>query len=368
MKPIADEQKLPEDINDTYLERDQTTEITLTTGKFTKLMSITRWLVAFVIAFSLGLGSGYLHWGQNSIQNPVQEAAQLSPRSDQPGNQSASLSSRSQEESVSNTGSGQDNLNDLVQQINPPGGYAIPIAYGDIGPQLLAAGAIDFKQFQQVYEQAGQPLTNVQNSVLQDGSDAEIVISQDSAYFLLNFFWALGLANENPILTEGPIVEYSEGQIERFASTGGWTIATKPITDVYASAQILPLSPAQQMRVDEVAQGVYRPCCNNPTHFPDCNHGMAMLGMLELMASQDATVEQMFEAAKYVNAYWFPQQTLEIALFHKTGQNLDFSEVPAQQVVGPTFSSGSGFQAVHQWLTENNVLEGSSGSGSSCGV
>lgn len=164
------------------------------------------------------------------------------------------------------------------------------------------------------------------------------------------------------------MVEYSEGQIERFASTGGWSIAAKPITELYASAKILPLSVEQQKRVDEVAQGVYRPCCNNPTNFPDCNHGMAMLGMLELLAFNGASEDEMFEAAKYANAYWFPQQTLEIALLHKSTQGLNFSELNSREVVGPNFSSGSGFQAVHQWLTENGVLAGSSGSGNSCGV
>ena len=307
-------------------------------------------------------------WGRAPIQIQVQEAAQSNPISEPLGDQSPALSSRTQEEVESNTGSGQKELNDLIQQINPPGGYALPITYGDIGPQLLAAGAINYDRYQQVYEQAGQPLTAAQQTILQDGSDAQIVINQESAYFLLNFFWAFGLTNQNPVLTEGPMMQKGEDQIGRFASTGGWTIGTKQATDLYASKAIITLSPEQQTRLEEVASAVYRPCCNNPTIFPDCNHGMAMLGLLELLAFQDATVDKMFEAAKYVNAYWFPQQTLEIALFHKTGQDLDFSKVDSQEVVGPTFSSGSGFQAVHQWLTENGVLEGTSGSGSSCGV
>ena len=31
---------------------------------------------------------------------------------------------------------------------------------------------------------------------------------------------------------------------------------------------------------NKIAKGIYRPCCNNSTYFPDCNHGMAMLGLL----------------------------------------------------------------------------------------
>ena len=38
--------------------------------------------------------------------------------------------------------------------------------------------------------------------------------------------------------------------------------------------------------VEEIAGNIYRPCCGNSTAFPDCNHGMAMLGLIELMVSQ----------------------------------------------------------------------------------
>jgi hypothetical protein len=52
-----------------------------------------------------------------------------------------------------------------------------------------------------------------------------VVFNQQTAYFLLNFFWAVGLSNKNPILDSGPIQEYSQGKIENFASTGGWSLA-----------------------------------------------------------------------------------------------------------------------------------------------
>jgi hypothetical protein len=95
---------------------------------------------------------------------------------------------------------------------------------------------------------------------------------------------------------------------------------------------------------------------------------MAMLGLLELMASQGASVDEMFQAAKYVNAYWFPQQTLELALAYKVAKNLDFDKADARQVVGRSMSSGSGFQAIHQWLAQNGQLEQVPQSGGSCAV
>ena len=193
-------------------------------------------------------------------------------------------------------------------------------------------------------------------AILRDGSDKEIVINAKNAHFLLNFFWAVGLANKNSILTEGPMVAYSNGQIEGFASTGGWGLATKPVTEIYASMDFILLTSEQQKLVQEVAEQIYRPCCNNHTAFPDCNHGMAMLGIFELMASQGASAEEMFEAAKYINAYWFPQQTLETAIYLQLNEDVNFANADARLVVSEKFSSASGAGMVRENLLAVEVL------------
>jgi len=254
----------------------------------------------------------------------------------------------------------------LYEEINPKDGYNLSISYGDLGPQLLASGVISYDAFAAIYENAGSPLSAEQIEILKNGSDHEIVINAQNAYYLLNFFWAVGLANRNVILTEGPMVQNSDGKFENFASTGGWSLATEPITDLYASLDLIPLTEEQQKLVEQVAQGVYRPCCDNPTHFPDCNHGMAMLGILELMASQGATADQMFEAAKYVNAYWFPQQTLEAAVYLKANQGIDFAEADPRLIVGKSMSSASGSKRVHGDLQSKGLLQQAPGQGGSC--
>jgi len=291
------------------------------------------WIVVVVATFFLGLGSGYLKWGQD-------ETAELKQ---------------------------QKELTELYEQVNPADGYALPVSYGNLGPQLVQAAVIDYATLTSVMTSSGDPLSDHQMEILKKGSDEQIVITAKNAHFLLNFFWAVGLVNRNSILTEGPIVQYSNGQIDRFASTGGWTLATKPVTELYASLDLISLTPEQQARVEEVAMGVYRPCCNNHTLFPDCNHGMAMLGLLELMASQNASLEEMFAAAKYVNAYWFPQQTLETALYLKSSEGTDFADADAKLVVSNKFSSASGAGMVHEALQTNGLLKQQTpGQGNSC--
>ena len=286
-----------------------------------------------VLVFGSGLGSGYLLWGRDGTNHTASNASSA-----------------------------------RINAINPKEGFKIQVKYGDIGPKLLAAGAIDLNAFEQLYQKSGQPLSNQEIEILSKGSQNQIVITRENARFLLTFFWALGLTNKNPVLDNGPIQQASAGQIDRFASTGGWSMGTKPVKELFSNSAILSLSAEQQARVEEVAKAIYRPCCDNPTHFPDCNHGMAMLGLLELMASQNATSDEMFQAAKSVNAFWFPQQTLEQALFFKTTQKSNYADVDAKLMVSQQVSSGSGFKEMHQWLAEKGLLEQAPKSGNNCGV
>lgn len=252
--------------------------------------------------------------------------------------------------------------------ISLPEQYELPVRWGDLGPQLIAAGAIDAERFVQLYADSGQALSAEQERVLREGSDEPIVINFENARFVLNFFWALGLVNENVLLTEGPMVEHSGGNIGGYASTGGWSLGSRPATALYASQALVALTVEQQARLEDVANNVYRPCCDNHTGFPDCNHGMAMLGILELLASQDASTDEMFAAAKAINGFWFPQQSLHAAAFFKATMNLDYADTDPRMATGPDVFSGSGSQRVHQWLAENDLLPAPEGGSNSCGV
>jgi hypothetical protein len=120
----------------------------------------------------------------------------------------------------------------------------------------------------QLYQQIGRPLTEEQIALLTKGSTAPVVINRDNAHFLLNFFWAVGLANKNKVLDEGPMKTYSNGQIGGFASTGGWTLGAKPPEALYASALMIALTPEQQARLEEVGCQVLRPCLTTIHAFP----------------------------------------------------------------------------------------------------
>ncbi len=257
----------------------------------------------------------------------------------------------------------------LFDQINPKKGFELKAKYGDLGPKMVESGVIDLEKFKQVYEQNGQPLTKEQLEILTKGSNKKIKIDSDNSYFLLNFFWAAGLANKTKILTEGDMVKYGgEEGAGNFASTGGWSLAKSNPMDYFAKSDLIPMTEKQEALVQSVASNIFRPCCNNSTAFPDCNHGMALLSVLQLMAANGASEDEMYEAGKYFNGFWFPGNYYDLALYFKNVEGKDFKDVPAKKVLSGEFSSASGWQNAKKALVDKGIIDAPPTSGGSCGV
>lgn len=238
----------------------------------------------------------------------------------------------------------------------PESGYILPFEFGMIGPELIGSGVISPWLFEEALSRSGSIMTSDQFAILDGSYEGNLRINFDNAHFLLNLLWALGLANDNPILSQGDIYELSDGNIERFASTGGYKLTELPISEVFSNSTILKLSENQQRRVEKVASMIFRPCCDNPVIFPDCNHGMAMLGALELMASQDLSEDAMLDTAKKIHTFWFPQQTLEQAIYFNIVESKDFDTVEPERVLGPLFSSSNGYNELKKYLNQNQLI------------
>ena len=86
-------------------------------------------------------------------------------------------------------------------------GVTLDVRWGDVPQRLVAEGVLDLDKFSAAAQAAGSPLTPEQLKVLSEGSDDTIRFDADNAYFLLDVLWALGLANKNEVLTEGPMAQ-----------------------------------------------------------------------------------------------------------------------------------------------------------------
>lgn len=225
----------------------------------------------------------------------------------------------------------------------------LPIQWGSTGKRLVESGVIDYEKFRDLYKARGG-LTTDAELMLTGSVQGQIRMTEDNAHQLLNIFWGVGFGNKNPILENGPIANSKNTEVGNFASTGGWTLTRGHNMDHFSAHEFIVLSPEQQSIVERTAKNIYRPCCGNSTYFPDCNHGMAMLGLLELMAANGVSEEKMYEVALAVNSLWFPDSYEIIDKFINQNDLL----VSPKQILGAEYSSSKGMKKIEDAIKEKN--------------
>lgn len=235
----------------------------------------------------------------------------------------------------------------LKQEVLPQKGYTLGVKWLDIGKQLLESGVIDKTKYEQLF--VDDPVAKKEMSHMMNSSNEAMVINESNSRFMVNTLWALGLVNKSKILDEGSMKTYGKGDVMGFASTGGWTLGTKPTAELYSSVSLIKLSPEQENLVKTIAQNVYRPCCGNSTEFPDCNHGMAALGYIEAAVVQGVSEKQIYKDLLLLNSFWFPQQYVNLAAYFNK-QNIKWNQVDAKLALSSQYSSAQGSQQIQQTL------------------
>src|SRR3989338_3798702 len=241
-------------------------------------------------------------------------------------------------------------------------GINLSIKWADIGPKIIQSGALDYDIFEELMKNNGHSLTDDQRQILLYGSDQYITINRTNNLFLLDVMWAFGLVNNNSILYNGAISN-SQTNKNNFASTGGWPLGKKPGGELLSSSNILILTQEQQKKVETITSNVYRPCCNNPTSFPDCNHGMASLGLTQLMVYNNMSEDDIYRNLLYANSYWFPRTYVDIGQYLKE-QGKDWDSVDAKEILGFDYSSYSGYASIRSRLQNSSIVS----SDASCGA
>ncbi len=247
----------------------------------------------------------------------------------------------------------------LQKEVVPPEGFELPISWGDLGPVLLDIGVIDLPKFEEISD-----LSEEQREILTKGSEEAIKITQDNSRFVVNMLWAVGLAQNSKVYEEGPMGKEYKDRAANFASTGGWTLGKQAAMSYLNNFYVVDLSDEQQEKVADIAKNVYRPCCGNSTWFPDCNHGMAALGAIELMVAKGISEDEIYKNLLVLNSYWFPSIYIELATYFKE-QGEDWNQVDAKLVLGQEYSSAQGYQATRQKIKS---LPQPQQGGGSCGV
>ena len=149
-----------------------------------------------------------------------------------------------------------------------------------------------------------------------------------------------------------------------FASTGGWSLARGDAMNHYNRHDFTPLSADAHRRVFDIAENVFRPCCGNATHFPDCNHGMAALAAIHLMVAEGLSDKEIYENVLKLNSFWFGGSYINAATYFAR-QGVEWDEVDAKEVLGSKFSSGQGSMEIAKAV---GPLPYAGSGGGSCGV
>lgn len=260
---------------------------------------------------------------------------------------------------------GNELMDEVIAQVLPEKGFQSKIALGASVVRLAQNGVIDRDKFLAIYQDRGGLPDELEN-VLDSPSPKPILLTRGNANYYVNLMWPLGLANYMPSNKESPVNGKS---LFNFASTGGWNLGKEENGGAYFNKfRIVELTPEQEALATKIAQNTYRPCCNNSTFFQDCNHGSALLGLLQLGASQGLTEDELYREALAFNSFWFPHNYIQTALYFKAAENKDWDEVDPQVVMGKDFSAASGWYANVDAEIKRLGLVPQQQGGAGCGV
>jgi hypothetical protein len=163
-------------------------------------------------------------------------------------------------------------VSQIVNQVLPPEGFKTRLVFGDVVKKMIDCGVIDLEKMKKLYN--GKIPDYIQKAI--EGNPEPIIINQETANYLLNLFWPLGLSNKTEFNKNIP---FSEKDLPYLASTGGWWY---------------------------------------------CNHGSTLLGALELAASQGYNEYELYKLALQLNSFWFPQNYIETAIYFKVDVDYKF--------------------------------------------
>lgn len=267
--------------------------------------------------------------------------------------------------SASSQTTGNKTYDEVVEKVLPKKGFKSKIYLGDAIVKLVEKGVIDKDKFAAIYQSRGG-LPEELKDIFTKPSKKRITITLENSQIYVNLLWPLGLSNYMATNKESPVNGES---LFNFASTGGWNLGKEENGGAYFNKfKIVPLTQKQEELVTKIAKNTYRPCCNNSTFFQDCNHGSALLGLLQLGASQGLSEKDLYKEALAFNSFWFPDTYIKTALYFKVLKNTNWDKVNPQEVMGQDFSSiGGWIKNVNSEISKMpNLIPQVSGPG--CGV
>lgn len=225
---------------------------------------------------------------------------------------------------------------EAVSKVLPREGFRSRISLQDSILKLVSEGVIDPERFASTYADRGGMPAELEYRLIWP-SLLPIHLTLDNAGHYVNLLWPLGLSNYMSTNATSPV---NGDSLFSFASTAGWTLGDEENGGAYFNRfRIVDLTTEQEALVTRVAESTFRPCCNNSTFFQDCNHGSALLGLLQLGASQGLTEDELYEEALAFNSFWFPQIYVQTAVYFKLLEEKVWADLDPRVAMGVDYSA-----------------------------
>jgi len=232
-------------------------------------------------------------------------------------------------------------VDEVIESVTPADGFSTEVRWNGVATKMIESGVLDPQKLEDVLKKRyGQEMKPEWRAVLA-GEDIRLEINNDNAVFMMYMLWVFAKHNENQMLFDSPFAKYFTNYDIGVGRAG------------YGDTLLLSLTPAQQQVAKEVAENAYRPCCGNSTARPDCSHGFSALGLVELMASQNFSKEEIFDVFVKFNSFWFPETYVKNALYFKIKEDKDWIDVDKELISGVEYSSLRGSYKVKNYLKEN---------------
>ncbi|MBW7851678.1 MAG: hypothetical protein H3C38_14385 [Rhodospirillales bacterium] len=247
-----------------------------------------------------------------------------------------------------------DHLGEAARAVIPDAPVWTGMTLGQAMVRLVAGGVIDPNKMAATYERRGG-LPGWAAQALKAASPEAVVLSPRTAPVLLNLLWALGLANR---MEANATSRLAGPDGAGFASTGGWTLGRAETGGGYFNTvAAVPLTPSQEARVVAIADATYRPCCDNSAFFQDCNHGSAMLGLIQLAVAHGLSDDAVWRLAKAANGLWYPEQYVEMAVWFREYEGTAWAAVEPRRALGREMSSLTAWRrTVHDRLVRDGLI------------
>lgn len=230
--------------------------------------------------------------------------------------------------------------------------YSVVLSFSNLSEEIAESGVIDKEKFLELYHNSGR--IPEASKLFEENTDF-VEMNSDNSDIVLNFLWALGLGQKSKVYEEKLFANPETAR--SMASTGGWTLARGDAVEHLGRHNFLLLTADQEILVEKIAKNIYRPCCNNPASMPDCNHGMAMLGLIELLVSQEKTEEEIYDTAAIANTFWFPDHYKMVNAYLN---RYSTKKTTSKEILGYSLSSGSGAQNIIRKMNQPQIPAGSS--------